>query len=70
MKLTACGKKYSVQFHHGTDTNPFWLYEHWNGYNEYGLWTEHKKLIVKYQNMQSILWYLYTDEAFAKDCWK
>ena len=71
MKLAACGKRFTVTFHHGTNDNPFWLYEHHYGYNKYGQYREQKKLIVKYQNMSSILYYLVnTVPEFYKDCWE
>ena len=57
MKLCADGKKFTV-VHHADKINPYWLYEITHSPNKYGVWSEHKKLIIKYANMASCLYYL------------
>ncbi len=71
MKLACCGKKYTVQFIHGTNRNPFRLYEHeWVYDKERGL-RERRKLVVKYQNMESVLyWLLQNVPEFRQDVWE
>lgn len=67
LKINACGKKFSVIFHTGTNCNPYWIYEHTMEYDKYGFLREHKRLVEKYQNMDSCLYYLASIEAFRKD---
>lgn len=69
MKLSTCGKRFTVVFHKDTKNNPFWLYEHSCDYDEHGYLKEHKKLVDRWQNFESVLHYLLTIEAFRKDVW-
>lgn len=70
MKLNTCGKKITVVFQNNTNSNPFWVYEHWYAYNKYCSWTEHKKLIAKYQDFTSVLYFLTEIPEFRQDVWK
>ena len=70
MKLNCCEKKITVVFQNNTNINPFWVYEHWHAYNKDCSLTEHKKLIVKYQDMTSVLYHLAQMPEFRKDYWK
>lgn len=63
MKLTACGKWYTVQ-HHPESPNAYWLYEHWL---DSCLPTEHRKRVAQYANMNSFFCYLAQDMAFYKE---
>lgn len=60
MSLNCFGRRFKVIFHHDTERNPFWLYEIKWVYRpeEYHYWHESKKLVVKYQNFESCLFYL------------
>lgn len=58
MKLCCDGKKYTVVRHDADNNNPYWLYKMTYEPNKYGYMTEHKKLIVKYADMGSCLYYL------------
>ena len=58
MKLTYNGKTFAVIKHTDTDVNPYWLYLKYHEYNSDCRWTERKKLLVKYDDMESILYHL------------
>ena len=58
MKLCDNGNKYIVVYHESDHNNPYWLYKLTHEPNKYGYMTEHKKLIVKYADMVSCLYYL------------
>lgn len=44
--------------------NSFWLYEHTVTWDEEGRPKYHRRLVVKYDNMSSCLYYLSMDKAF------
>ena len=67
MKLACCGKKYTVQFIHGTTHNPFRVYEHTSGWETDGRFHEHKRLVAKFQDFMSVLYFLTEDHAFYKE---
>lgn len=69
MKLSTCGKRFTVVFHENTNRNPFWLYEHRWEYDEHGIPRDRRKLVDKWQNFKSVLHYLLTIKAFEKDVW-
>lgn len=57
MKLCVYGRRFLV-IQHFEDTNPFWLYEVTTGIDKYGYRSQHKNLIVKYCNFESVLYHL------------
>ena len=58
MSLNCFGRKFKVIFHHGTERNPFWLYEiKWEVGKDF-MYYKSKKLVAKYQNFESCLFYL------------
>lgn len=65
MKLTHNGKTFSVIKHNNDDVNPYWLYLRYYEYNKYCQWTERRKLLVKYANMESVLYYLINCHDFS-----
>lgn len=59
MKLEANGKKFSVIYRESDKSNPFWVYRHTWGLRECGYgYAEHKRIEVKYANIESCLYYL------------
>ena len=71
LKLNACGKKFTVLFERGTNRNPFRLYEHERVYDKERGFRERRKLVVKYQNMESVLyWLLQNVPEFRQDVWE
>lgn len=58
MKLNCFGRQFVVIFHHGTNRNPFWLYEIKRRVNNDLHYYWSKTLVVKYQNFESCLWHL------------
>ena len=69
LKVQAFGKHYTVTMIRNTNNNPFRLYEHSVELaNGYGL-REHKKLVAKYQTLESCLWWLLQNvPEYRKDC--
>ena len=65
--LCDCGKKYKVIFDCTTNRNPYRIYELEYGYNKEGRWRESKKLVERYQNMESVLYHLAHVREFKKD---
>lgn len=58
MDLMAHGHRYVCIKHLDTNRNPFWLYElEWKD-NKNGYPYQSKKLLVKYQDMDSVLFHL------------
>lgn len=64
LDLVSNGKEYSVVFHVDEKVNPYWLYEHTATIGEGGYLQKHRRLVVKYQQMASCLYYLSMDPAF------
>lgn len=62
--MECCGRHYSVVHHEGMKYNSFWLYEHTVTWDEEGRPNYHRRLVVKYDNMASCLYYLSMDKAF------
>ena len=58
MSLNCFGRKFKVVFHHDVDRNPFWLYEIRTAVDKTLHYYESKKLLVKYANFESCLFYL------------
>lgn len=56
-KLNAEGRKFEVIEHIG-EGNKYWLYELVWESDRYGYPAEHRKLIEKYGNMESVLYWL------------
>ena len=72
MKMNVFGKQYSVVFHVGTNSNPFWLYEHTVDFDADGWRKEHKRILEKYQNFESCLYHLLQlgNKEFKYDCFR
>lgn len=58
LKMSACGRKFSVVYHEGDD-NPYWIYRHTWALREcgYGM-SERKRIEAKYADMRSCLYFL------------
>ena len=58
MKLTFGGEKYTVIQRNDTRIKPLWLYEHTWERNQYGYYTERKRIVDKYDTMPEVLSFL------------
>ena len=59
LKLVDKAGKYSVVYHEGDKMNPFWVYRHTWELRECGYgYGERKRIVVKYADIKSCLYYL------------
>ena len=58
MKLNIEGATYSCTFYNDGRINPLWLYKHSREFNKHGYLTERKRLVEKYADINSVLYYL------------
>lgn len=59
MKICENGKKFSIVYHEDDKMNPFWVYRHTWGLRQCGYGcAEHKRIEIKYADIQSCLYYL------------
>ena len=68
LKIHDGGRRFVVVFHAGTNTNPYWLYEIRTAYEgAYGYPQTRRKLVEKYQNLQSCIYWLSGVPEFTRD---
>lgn len=58
LKVADESGKYSVVCHEDARVNPYYLYKHTWERNKDGYYTERKRIVVKYANLNSCLYHL------------
>lgn len=57
MSFCYYGKEYKVIRNYKEKNNQFCIYQIYNDYNKHGMITEHRKLMVKYENLASCFYW-------------